>query len=88
MICKRVHYRGMVQGVGFRMITRRLAEQFAVAGYVKNLVDGRVEVVVAGDAEEIERFLDAVARRMANYIQGQDVQLEPPQALQDFEIRI
>ena len=88
MICKRVHYRGMVQGVGFRMTTRRLAEQYAVTGYVKNLADGRVEVIVSGDADEVERFLDAIARRMADFIQGHEVQIEPPLLLQSFEIRV
>jgi len=65
---KTVHYSGNVQGVGFRMTTRRIASDFDVTGYVKNLPDGRVELVAEGDAAEIDRFLDAVAGRMAGYI--------------------
>lgn len=87
MICKRVHYRGTVQGVGFRMSAHRLARQHAVTGYVKNIPDGRVELIVAGEAEEVERYLDALAKRMAGYIQEQDVQDEPAQSFGNFEIR-
>jgi acylphosphatase len=86
MICKRVHYRGMVQGVGFRMTARRLADGFAVGGYVRNLADGRVEMVVAGEAEEIDRFLGAIAARMGEYIHGQDLQDEAVQSFETFEI--
>jgi acylphosphatase len=88
MVCKRIHYRGMVQGVGFRMTTRRIAERHAVTGYVRNLADGRVEVVVAGEADEVERFLGAVAARMGSYIDGHTIADEPQQSFRGFEIRI
>ena len=87
MICKRIHYRGTVQGVGFRMTTRRIASQYLVAGYVKNLPDGRVEVVVTGESAEVNRFLNAVTTRMADYIQHQDSHDEPLQSFPNFEIR-
>jgi acylphosphatase len=87
-ICKRVHYRGTVQGVGFRMTTRRIASQFAVGGYVRNLADGRVEVVVAGEPHEIERFLAAVAERMAGYVDGHTIIDEDVQSFDSFEIRM
>ncbi len=88
MLCKRVHYSGTVQGVGFRMTTRRIASQFAVGGYVRNLPDGRVELVVAGDADEIERFLAAVAERMAGYVDGHRIFDEATQSFDSFEIRM
>ncbi|MBI1738933.1 MAG: acylphosphatase [Acidobacteria bacterium] len=43
----------MVQGVGFRFFAQRVAERFGVAGYVKNLRDGRVEVYAIGTAEQL-----------------------------------
>jgi len=46
MVCKLVRYRGCVQGVGFRYTARRLAEGFPVAGYVRNLSSGEVELVI------------------------------------------
>jgi acylphosphatase len=87
-ICKRVHYSGTVQGVGFRMTTRRIATQFAVGGYVRNLADGRVEVVVAGETEEIGRFLAAVAERMAGCVDGYTIIDEDLQSFASFEIRM
>jgi acylphosphatase len=84
--CKRVHYSGTVQGVGFRMTARRVAEKYAVTGYVKNLRDGRVELVAAGEADEVERFLGAVAARMAGYIRTQEVHDEPMQSFDGFEV--
>ena len=50
-IAKRFFASGLVQGVGYRFFARRAAERLGVAGYAKNLRDGRVEVyaVVASD---------------------------------------
>src|SRR6187455_864933 len=47
---RRVWYEGRVQGVGFRYTARGLAGGFPVSGYVRNLDDGRVELVAEGDA--------------------------------------
>jgi acylphosphatase len=63
-----VHYRGQVQGVGFRYTVQRLAEGFRVTGFVRNLPDGRVQLVAEGESGEVSRFLDAVADRMSGYI--------------------
>ena len=51
-----VFFSGRVQGVGFRYTVSRLALGFEVTGWVKNLPDGRVEMVVEGDRAEIEAF--------------------------------
>lgn len=86
-ICKHVHYNGEVQGVGFRYTARSLAEGFAVAGFVRNLPDGRVELVAEGEAAEVERYLDALGRRMSEYITDRHVQDEAPQGLSGFVVR-
>ncbi len=88
MESKRVTYWGTVQGVGFRMTTKRIAERFAVTGYVRNMPDGQVEVVVFGEAKEIESFLGAVAARMGSYIQGQRSDEASEPLTTTFEIRI
>ena len=54
MMAKRIFYKGKVQGVGFRFGVRQIAEGFSVAGYAANLPDGRVEVFLQGDREEVE----------------------------------
>ncbi|MSQ95961.1 MAG: acylphosphatase [Gemmataceae bacterium] len=85
--CKRVYYWGTVQGVGFRMTTQRIAEHFVVTGYVRNMPDGLVEVVVAGKADEIDRFLGALAARMVSYIQGHKIEDANAQNFTNFEMR-
>jgi len=51
---KRFHISGMVQGVGYRFFAQRVAEGLGVAGYVKNLHDGRVEVYAIGSSEQLD----------------------------------
>lgn len=50
---------GRVQGVFFRDHTRRWAASLGLAGWVKNLRDGRVEVVAEGEREKLD---DLIAR--------------------------
>lgn len=68
-----VHYSGRVQGVGFRYAVRTAATGYDVTGYVQNLDDGRVRVIVEGGNDEIERFLAEIADRMSGYIRNADV---------------
>jgi acylphosphatase len=48
---------GKVQGVFFRLNTRNKAEELGIFGWVKNLSDGRVEILVEGKKEKIEEFI-------------------------------
>ena len=68
MIRKTVHYSGRVQGVGFRYTTCQIASGFPVAGYVRNLPDGRVELVAEAESSDVERFLAAIDAQMAELI--------------------
>ncbi|MDE2506707.1 MAG: acylphosphatase [Planctomycetota bacterium] len=84
-ICRRrVHYVGRVQGVGFRARARMIASRHAVAGWVRNLDDGGVELVVEGEERVVLRFLDEVARDLGRYIAGveatDEVPTDPPDA--------
>lgn len=87
MICKRVYYSGRVQGVGFRYTAQNLAQGFDVAGYVRNLPNGDVELVAEGPADQVEQFLGAVARRMAHYIERTTVEDEAPGGYDGFGVR-
>lgn len=54
---KRVVAHGLVQGVFFRDTVRRLAQQQAVAGWVRNTFEGTVEAVFEGEPEAVERLV-------------------------------
>jgi acylphosphatase len=53
---------GYVQGVGYRWYARQYALVLGLAGYARNLRDGRVEVVAEGPREALERYFDALRR--------------------------
>jgi acylphosphatase len=53
-LCIRCLVAGRVQGVFYRASTRHEAQQLGLTGYVKNLLDGRVEVVACGEKEAVE----------------------------------
>jgi acylphosphatase len=55
-----VFYAGRVQGVGFRYTVRTIALGFEVTGVVRNLADGRVELIAEGQRTELEAFQQAI----------------------------
>ena len=89
MVAKRVFYEGRVQGVGFRYTVRSLATGYEVVGWVKNLIDGRVELEVQGDADEVDAFLEAILdSQLRRHISRFVVQEIPAKSgVKGFEIR-
>jgi acylphosphatase len=76
---RHVFYEGRVQGVGFRYTVKTLAHGFDIVGWVRNLPDGRVELQVGGDVDEVEDFLGAVRESvLAGHIQKEDASIIPP----------
>ena len=76
---KRVHafFSGTVQGVGFRFTAERIASLARVTGWVKNLRDGKVEVVVEGEEDDLKQFLDRIGTGpLRSYIRDVDVSWE------------
>ena len=57
-----VHYSGRVQGVGFRATVRHIACGYEVTGTVRNLPDGRVELIAEGEKAELKAFLEGIAQ--------------------------
>ncbi len=51
---------GIVQGVGFRYFTLKVARELGIKGYVKNLPDGRVYIYAVGDEKSLEKLLEKV----------------------------
>jgi acylphosphatase len=63
-----LHFSGHVQGVGFRYQVLQVAKEFEVSGFVKNLMDGRVQLEAEGDEEEVRAFVAEVEDRLDMYI--------------------
>ncbi len=61
-------YEGTVQGVGFRYTARAIAARLDVSGYVRNLADGRVQLVAEGRPKELARLEEAIGQALGRYI--------------------
>lgn len=85
---RRVVVHGHVQGVFFRETTRRRALASSVAGWVRNRTDGAVEAVFEGDRDAVDALV-AYAREgpRGARVDWVDVEAEPPEGLDGFEIR-
>ena len=85
---RRLLVEGEVQGVFFREECRQQAQSAGVAGWATNLSDGRVEVVLEGDADAVERVV-AWCREGPSGAQvtGVDVTEEEPEDLSGFSTR-
>ncbi len=62
MTAYHVFFEGTVQGVGFRYAVKRLAAGYEVSGWIRNLPDGRVEMLASSwDPDEVNGFIRAIA---------------------------
>jgi len=86
---RRIVVSGRVQGVGFRFFVERAAHAEGVGGWVRNLADGRVEALVEGDAEAVDRVEQKIRRGPPGArVDKVDVHDEPPAAGgRHFQIR-
>jgi acylphosphatase len=83
-----VHFSGRVQGVGFRYHTFQISKEFEVAGYVKNLLDGRVIVEAVGSKDEVNAFIAEIQDRLGVFIRETERKDgEPSKSFMSFEIR-
>ena len=88
LIRQHVYYTGHVQGVGFRYNALTCARAYAVTGFVRNLNDGRVELVVEGAASDVQSLLRDIQHRMDQYIHKTESDQSPPTGMfPDFSIR-
>ena len=62
-----MNYRGRVQGVGFRWKVSQIAKSFPCTGYVKNLPDGSVELLVEGEKYEVQRMVETINLEMKRF---------------------
>jgi acylphosphatase len=88
IIARRFIVSGRVQGVGFRFFAEDQARAENLAGYVRNLPDGRVEAVVEGEEESVLRFERALHRGpRAALVEHVAVETIPPRDRHGFSIR-
>ncbi len=80
-------YSGTVQGVGFRFTVQRCALSLDLTGWVKNLPNGSVEMLVNGPKENIERLCQDIEERFGGYIQNKNIQVTSAyNEFKDFQI--
>ena len=77
-IRRTVHFTGHVQGVGFRYTAKAIADAFDVVGYVRNLSDGRVELVAEGEEAEINELIEEIRRKMEGFVRNHTYFDSPP----------
>ncbi len=84
-----VFYEGNVQGVGFRYSVRQIAKGFDITGSVRNLRDGRVELLATGEQDEVDAFLEAIGQSelRAHIRKHSSTPLPNPPVFRGFEIR-
>jgi acylphosphatase len=83
-----VYVTGTVQGVYYRANTRETARDRGVAGWVRNLDDGRVEAVFEGDEADVESMVEwcHTGSPQAS-VDDVEVSYESPEGLESFEVR-
>ena len=79
---------GDVQGVGYRFFAQRAAARHQIVGYVKNLDDGRVEVLAEGPAQRVEAFRDELLTgpRFSSVDKIEELNLDPTGSYSSFRI--
>jgi acylphosphatase len=79
---KHVIFRGEVQGVGFRYTSYNIARNYNVAGYVRNLPDGTVELFLQGPGPEVDGCLQDIQEAFAGYVRETRIEEVPYDAQQ------
>jgi acylphosphatase len=83
-----VYVSGVVQGVGFRYFTRRVAREMGIKGYVKNLPDGRVYIIAVGEDAMLDKFISAIKKGpRLSVVKKVEISEVESVKFDDFEIR-
>ena len=87
MVQAHILYSGTVQGVGFRFMVQRYALSLDLTGWVKNLPNGSVEILVNGPKESIEKLFEMVEEYFQGHIRNKDIQFTSSGTeFKDFQI--
>lgn len=77
-IAKHIFFKGNVQGVGFRYTARTVAQKHELAGFVRNLPDGRVEMLAQGPEKDVERAIAEIESTFSGHIHDRQIEQMPP----------
>ena len=83
-----IYYSGRVQGIGFRITVKSVATGFEATGAIRNLPDGRVELIAEGVRDELDAFRQAIREAgLGRFIEKEDVSWsESKNEFRGFEI--
>lgn len=80
----RLYVDGTVQGVFFRIFIKENAERYNVKGFVRNLDDGRIEVFLEGDTDNVNKMIE-LSKKGPKHAQIRNVEIKP-ERFQDFKV--
>jgi len=84
---KRIIFVGRVQGVGFRFTAYNVANRYGLTGWVRNILDGSVEMLAQGPSDDIDDCLRDINDTFADYIRETKIEQIPPNPqYKDFKI--
>jgi len=83
------YFTGRVQGVGFRFTAQDIAAELNIVGWVKNLRDGRVEILAEAEEEALKDLLERLNSFFNRYIQDTETEwLTPTAEFSDFRVKV
>lgn len=84
---RRLYLKGMVQGIFFRQYLKENADRLNLRGFTRNLEDGRVEVFIEGNPDEVEQMIEICKKgtKLAN-IKDVEIKEEKFQDFKEFKI--
>ncbi len=81
-------YSGKVQGIGFRYTVMDIASQLKICGWVKNLDDGRVEIIAEASEDMLNNFLQEISQHFSGYIKDLTTKWLPASGeFRDFQVQ-
>jgi acylphosphatase len=86
-IARMIHFSGRVQGVGFRYTASSIARAHRVMGWVSNLADGRVQLVIEGTEADVQNCLQAIRQYWGRKISVEEIEDSEVAGYLEFEIR-
>ena len=84
-IAKHIFFSGRVQGVGFRFTAIQVAKRYELTGFVRNTTDGKVEMLLQGDQQDIDDAIDDLQQTFS-VRDAQIEQVEFDSSYENFDI--